>query len=123
MKKAGGCGKVNNNSSFLCVGCNKGKSGYRKDRFGNVNRHMSWTCFCNGRYHYLNYAPKKGNEPVPYCNNENCGEEVGQFDDEFGFNRGGKVGLPRVYLGKFKEKREYTGGDYRRKKQTLNFTG
>ena len=54
---------------------------------------------------------------------DNTGEEVGQFDDEFGFNRGGKVGLPRVYLGKFKEKREYTGGDYRRKKQTLNFTG
>ena len=120
MQNAGGCGKVNNNSSFLCVGCNKGKSGYRKDRF-SIYQHTSWTCFCNGRNHYLNYASKKKN-PAPYCNNEKCREAVGQFDDEFGFNRG-KVGSDDVYLGKFDGERKYKSGGYQRNKQTQKFTG
>ena len=117
---------MNFNSRFLCEGedCKRGKSGYRKDRSGKVYPHLSWTCFCNGAYHFLNFAPRTGNEPVPFCQNVRCRAKVGAWHLVYGHNTGGSrdAGSNPVYLGIHNGEMRYEG-TYERESQTLNFTG
>ena len=85
-----GCGFAGNwNSTFPCKQCKKLKPGHRKDKVGIIYQHNSYTCGCKAQgpddAHFNNWANKDvGCEP--YC--KHCGVQVGQFDEECGYNRG-----------------------------------
>ena len=118
-----GCGFANYNSRFCCYNCKKGKSGYRKKANETPYPHMSWTCGCKGKYDFANWAVKNDasglDEAKPHCGN--CFEEVGEFDPEFGFNRG-HISDKKIYLGRFSGSRKMKG-EYVRKKKVMMYTG
>jgi hypothetical protein len=57
---------------------------------------------------------------ITHC--KECKYEVGEFDNEFGHNRGQlQDGL--LYYGMFNGKRETSKGEHKRKKKSTGFTG
>jgi len=110
-KYVGGCGQVNPNirdkGYFQCLGCNKGKAGKRKDGNRTPSPHSSFTCGCK-----VQGSKRPGSLTFYTPSDENlvcgvCKEERGEWDWEFGYNRGLLSGW--MYLGRFNGERKWEG--------------
>jgi hypothetical protein len=110
----GGCGKVNRNtrdaSYFQCTGemCKRGKAGKKKNHGSSVPMpHSSFTCGCTAQG-----GLRPGSLTFHNPSNVNlvcgvCGEERGEWDWEYGYNRGLIDG--EMYLGRFNGERRFEG--------------
>ena len=71
----------------------------------------------------MNFAQSilgSGRSVIKHC--KGCNYEVGEFDNEYGHNRG-KLHDGRLYYGRFNGTRETSTGEHKRKKKSTGFTG